>query len=68
VTVLKAGIEFKWPILRRYSRKYEEPHSLQNIIRKSRRVTWAWYVACTGEKCIHDFGVKATRKETTRKI
>jgi hypothetical protein len=44
-------------------------YSSPNIIRtiKSRRIRWAGNVACSEEECLHGFGWKSRRKETTRK-
>jgi hypothetical protein len=44
---------------------YSSPHFIRQI--KSKRMRWAEYVACTGEKIVQGFGGRAQRKETTQK-
>jgi hypothetical protein len=52
-----------------HSEELNNLYSTPDIIRqmKSRRMRWAGHVAHMGEECVHSYGGKARRKETTRK-
>jgi hypothetical protein len=52
-----------------HSEELHDLYSSPDIIRqiKPRRMGWTGHVARMGEECVHDFGGKARREESTRK-